>query len=230
MSDGQLNDDVVRELARFATSGISDALDRLGIAGQAFGILPVGPGFRLAGRAWTGLYQPVDVNGGTVGDYIDDVPPAGVICLDNAGRTDATVWGDILTLVASRRQLGGTVIDGVCRDSSRSRELDYPVFARGRWMRTGKDRVQMVGMQVPITIGQVRVRPGDVLVGDGDGIVVVPREREAEVVDAVLAIEHAEEVIREQVMQGMRLSEARQQLGYHELQTRHRLPANADVT
>jgi 4-hydroxy-4-methyl-2-oxoglutarate aldolase len=227
VSDGQVGDAVVRELARFATSGISDALDRLGIAGQAFGILPVDPSFRLAGRAWTGLYQPVDVKGGTVGDYIDDVPPGDIICLDNAGRTDATVWGDLLTLVASRRELGGTVIDGVCRDSSRSRELSYPVFARGRWMRTGKDRVQMVGMQVPVTIGQVRVRPGDVLVGDGDGIVVVPREREAEVVHAVLAIEQAEEVIREQVRQGTRLSEARKQLGYHDLQTHRPAPASA---
>lgn len=228
MTDAPLLDDVVQELARFATSGISDALDRLGIAGQATGIFPVDPLARLAGRAWTGLYQPVDVNGGTVGDYIDDVPPGAVICLDNAGRTDATVWGDILTLVASRRQLGGTVVDGVCRDSSRSRELGYPVFARGRWMRTGKDRVQMVGMQVPVTLGRVRVRPGDVLIGDGDGIVVVPREREAEVVEAVLAIEAAEEVIRDQVTQGVRLSEARQRLGYHALQTRTPVPAGTD--
>jgi 4-hydroxy-4-methyl-2-oxoglutarate aldolase len=218
-------DDVVKELSRFGTSGLSDALDKLGIGGQAFGVLPVDPGFSLAGRAWTGLYQPVDVNGGTVGDYIDDVDPGAVVCLDNGGRTDATVWGDILTLVASRRGLAGTVIDGVCRDSLRSRELDYPVFARGRWMRTGKDRVQMVGMQVPITIGRVRVRPGDVVIGDGDGIVVVPREREGEVLDTVVAVEQAEERIREQVSQGVRLSEARSQLGYHALQTRGRASA-----
>lgn len=220
-----MSDAVVSELGRFATSGISDALDRLGIAGQTFGIAPVGPVTRLAGRAWTGLYQPVDVNGGTVGDYIDDVPPGDVVCLDNAGRTDATVWGDILTLVAARRGLGGTVIDGVCRDSSRSLELNYPLFARGRWMRTGKDRVQMVGMQVPVTIGRVRVRPGDVIVGDGDGAVVVPREREDEVLDAVLAIEAAEEEIRTGVLAGRRLAEARAEAGYHALQARREVPA-----
>jgi 4-hydroxy-4-methyl-2-oxoglutarate aldolase len=214
------SDEVLRELARFATSGISDALDRLGIAGQAFGILPVYPTAATAGRAFTGLYQPVDVFGGTVGDYIDDVPPGAVVVLDNAGRTDATVWGDILTMVASHRSVAGTVIDGVCRDTRRSVELDYPVFSRGRWMRTGKDRVQMIGQQVPVTLGQVRVHPGDIVVGDGDGVVVVPRSREREVLDAVLAIEQAEEGIRSQVEAGVPLREARATLGYHALQTR----------
>lgn len=213
-------DDVVRQLARIATSGISDALDRLGIAGQAFDVFPVYPAARTAGRAFTGLYQPVDVDGGTVGDYIDDVPPGSVIVLDNGGRTDATVWGDILTLVASRRGIAGTVIDGVCRDTSRSVELDYPVFARGRWMRTGKDRVQMVAKQVPVTIGRVRVRPGDIVIGDGDGVVVVPRDREREVLAAVLAIEETEAHIRARLDDGVSLREARSQLGYHTLQTR----------
>jgi 4-hydroxy-4-methyl-2-oxoglutarate aldolase len=215
-------DEVLKGLAAAATSGISDALDRLGIAGQAHGILPLDPSFQLAGRAFTAIYQPVDVGGGTVGEYIDDVPDGGVVVLDNGGRTDVTVWGDILTLVAARRQLAGTVIDGVCRDSVRSRELRYPVFSRGRWMRTGKDRVQMVGTQVPVTIGQVRVRPGDILIGDGDGIVVVPREREREVLDTVLEIEQAEERIRERVTAGERLDTTRVDLKYHSLQTRQK--------
>jgi regulator of RNase E activity RraA len=87
-------------------------------------------------------------------------------------------------------------------------------------MRTGKDRVQMVSQQVPVTIGKVRVHPGDILIGDGDGVVVVPQAREREVVDAVLAIEQAEEGIRSQVEAGASLREARTQLGYHALQTR----------
>jgi 4-hydroxy-4-methyl-2-oxoglutarate aldolase len=215
-----MTEDIVKQLSAFATSGISDALDRLGIAGQVRGVFPVDPGFQLAGRAFTGLYQPVDVNGGSVGDYIDEVPPGEIVVLDNAGREDATVWGDILTLVAARRGLGGTVIDGVCRDSGRSRELNYPVFARGRWMRTGKDRVQMVGVQVPVSVGGVRVRPGDVVVADGDGVVVVPREREAEVLAVAIAIEEAEARIRRLVGEGLRLDEARQRQGYHALQSR----------
>jgi len=212
-------DDVIEGLGRLATSGISDALDRLGISGQALGISPLDPSFSVVGRAFTGLYQPVDVAGGTVGDYIDDVDPGQVVVLDNAGRVDATVWGDLLTLVASIRGVAGTVIDGVCRDSARSRELAYPVFSRGRFMRTGKDRVQMVGVNVPVTIGRVRVRPGDVVVGDGDGVVVVPREREAEVLSAALDIEASEAKIREQVRVGTPLAAARSRLGYHQLQS-----------
>lgn len=215
-------DEIVAGFAPYATSAVSDALDRLGIAGQAYRIQPVYETARTIGRAWTGLYQPVDVFGGTVGDYIDDVPPGSVIVLDNAGRDDATVWGDILTMVASQSGIAGTVIDGICRDSSRSVELGYPVFARGRWMRTGKDRVQMVSTQVPVTLGGVRVSPGDIVIGDGDGVVVVPRSREREVLDTVRAIEEAEEGIRQQVEAGVPLREARKKAGYHALQTRRK--------
>jgi 4-hydroxy-4-methyl-2-oxoglutarate aldolase len=166
------------------------------------------------------LYQPMDVTGGTVGDYIDDVTPGEVVVLDNSGRLDATVWGDILTQVAKRRQLGGTAINGICRDSSRALELEYPLFSKARWMRTGKDRVKVAGVGVPVTLGGVRVRPGDVLIGDGDGVVVVPAEREEEVLRAATEIEEAEEAIRAEVARGASLREARQRLGYFMLQTR----------
>jgi 4-hydroxy-4-methyl-2-oxoglutarate aldolase len=213
-------DELVAGLAALPTSAISDALDRLGIAGQIAGIAPLDRGFRIAGRAFTVLYQPVDDGGGTVGDYIDDVEPGSVIVLDNAGRTDATVWGDILTLTAHQRQVAGTVIDGVCRDSDQALALGYPLFSRGTWMRTGKDRVQLAGQQVPVTAGGVRVRPGDALIGDGDGVVLVPAGREAQVLDVAQQVEQAENEIRKLVRQGARLAEARAQAGYHTLQTR----------
>ena len=73
-------------------------MDRLGIPGQALGMAPLDVRFRLAGRAYTIRYRPIGaVEKGTVGDYIDDVPPGEVVVLDNAGRLDCTVWGDILT-------------------------------------------------------------------------------------------------------------------------------------
>src|SRR2546430_10777939 len=91
----------------YATGTLSDALDRLGIAGQAIGIAPLDRGFRVQGRAFTVRTIPVAVAAGTVGDYIDDVPAGSVVVLDNGGRLDATVWGDILTVTAHRnRQIG----------------------------------------------------------------------------------------------------------------------------
>jgi regulator of ribonuclease E activity RraA/HMG-CHA aldolase family protein len=81
-----MREDLAEQFGTLATTAVSDALDRLGIAGQAAGIKPLDRSFRMAGRAFTIRYQPVDVNGGTVGDYIDDVPPGAVVALDNAGR------------------------------------------------------------------------------------------------------------------------------------------------
>jgi regulator of RNase E activity RraA len=210
----------VKALKDLDTSHVSDAMDRLGIAGQCLGIMPLDRGFRLAGAAFTVRYGPVGTEPGSVGDYIDDLAPGSVVVLDNAGRLDATVWGDLLTATAARRGIGGTVIDGVCRDSDRALELGYPVYSRGRWMRTGKDRVQVDGYQVPVTVGGVRVEPGDLLLGDADGIVAIPASRADEVIAAAEEIRDAEDRIRADVEQGMSLADARAKAGYHTLQTR----------
>src|SRR5882757_5001226 len=134
MSDSKTDTGVDR-VALLDTATVSDALDRLGIVGQCYRIKPLDPDFRLAGRAYTVQYGAAASPPGTVGDYIDEVPDRGVIVLANHGRDDATVWGDILTEIAHRRQLGGTVIDGICRDVALCVELGYPVYSRGYWMR-----------------------------------------------------------------------------------------------
>jgi 4-hydroxy-4-methyl-2-oxoglutarate aldolase len=202
------------------TATLSDALDRLGIAGQCHGIAPRDPKFHLIGRAFTLLYGPAGKPPGTVGDYIDDVPEGSVVVLDNRGREDATVWGDILTEIAHRRGLAGTVINGICRDVALCRELGYPVFSRGHWMRTGKDRVQVEATNIPVDLGGARVRPGDLLRGDADGVVVIPTEHEEAVLSAAEAIAQTEERIREAVRGGQRLDDARRALNYHRLQSR----------
>ena len=213
-------DTLVRDLAALDISHISDALDRLGIAGQCLGIRPLDRSFRLAGRAFTVRYVPVGARRGTVGDYIDSLEPGQVPVLDNAGRVDATVWGDLLTVTAHRMGLPGTVIDGVCRDTDRSLATGYPIFSRGHWMRTGKDRVQVDGYQVPVSIGGVRVEPGDILVGGADGLVAIPAGRAGDVLDVARGIADHEERIRAAVAAGGRLDEARASVGYHDLQHR----------
>jgi 4-hydroxy-4-methyl-2-oxoglutarate aldolase len=210
----------VARAAKLDTATLSDALDRLGIVGQCYRIKPRDPSFRLVGRAWTLKYGPPSVPCGTVGDYIDDVAPGSVIVLDNAGRDDATVWGDILTEIAHRRGIAGTVINGINRDTHLCLSLGYPVFSKDSWMRTGKDRVQVEATGVPVNIGGARVAPGDILKGDTDGVVVIPQEHEAQLLDVAEEIELAETRIRETVRGGMRLDEARKQFKYHQLQTR----------
>jgi 4-hydroxy-4-methyl-2-oxoglutarate aldolase len=211
---------IIQGLRELPTATISDALDRLGIVGQCLGIAPLDPRFRLVGRAFTLRYRPSGlVDRGNVGDYIDDVPPGEVVVLDNAGRPDCTVWGDILTAVSHRRGIGGTVIHGVCRDVQRALDLGYPIFSRGRYMRTGKDRVEVESMQAPVSLGEVQVRPGDILVGDADGVLVIPRVREAEVFDTAREIEQAEQAIERETASGTRLDVARRTFRYHQLQT-----------
>ncbi|KAF7963072.1 diguanylate cyclase [Cupriavidus sp. UYMU48A] len=210
----------VARAAKLDTATLSDALDKHGIAGQCYRIKARGESFATAGRAYTLLYGPASNPPGTVGDYIDDVPPGSILVLDNGGRENATVWGDILTEIAHRRGIAGTVIDGVCRDVALCRKLGYPVFSKDHWMRTGKDRVQVEATNVVVNIGDARVQPGDILRGDADGVVVIPREHEAAVLDTAEQIEHAENAIREAVRGGMRLDEARRQFRYHQLQTK----------
>jgi 4-hydroxy-4-methyl-2-oxoglutarate aldolase len=213
-----MRDTTLERAAKLDTTSISDALDRLGIAGQCLNIKPLDHRFRLAGRAFTILYGPAGHPPGTVGDYIDDVPPGSVIVLDNGGRENATVWGDILTWVAHRRHVAGTVIDGACRDTHLARELGYPIFSRSYSMRTGKDRVQVEGTNVPVNIGDARVMPGDLMRGDADGVLVIPRAMEDAVLDAAEEIDATEQRIRTAVSEGKTLAEARRALGYHNLQ------------
>lgn len=216
-----MNEDThVQRAARLDTATLSDALDKLGISGQCYRVKPRSSSFRMAGRAWTLLYGPAGSPPGTVGDYIDDVPPGSVIVLDNGGRDNATVWGDILTEIAHRRGIAGTVIDGICRDVALCLELNYPVFSKDHWMRTGKDRVQVEATGIPVNIGDARVSPGDIVKGDADGVVIIPKEHEALVLDTAEAIESAEARVRAAVRGGMRLDEARKAQGYHQLQTR----------
>ena len=216
-----MTDKNVERASRIETATLSDALDKLGIAGQCLGIKPLDHGFRLAGRAFTLAYAPVGP-GGTVGDFIDDVPVGAVVAIDNGGRADATVWGDILTLCAHRRGLGGTVIDGACRDTHLALDLGYPMYSRSYSMRTGKDRVQLEATQVIVNIGDARVGPGDILRGDSDGVIAIPRDREDEVLDVAEAIDAAEGRIRDAVVSGLRLDEARKQQSYHLLQRREK--------
>lgn len=215
-----MTQEMAQRLLSFGVSTISDALDSLDIEGQAIGILPFAHNLSFAGIAFTVRMAPVGLTGGSVGDYIDDVPPGHVVVIDNDGRMDATVWGDILTSIAHQNKVAATVIDGVARDITESLELSYPIFARGHTMRTGKDRVTAQGYNEPVQIAGIRVEAGDWIVGDADGVVVLPKERLTEICNSSAAIKSAEDNIRNAVGNGTRLDEARKIAKYHSLQSK----------
>ncbi|KAL4998447.1 ribonuclease E inhibitor RraA/Dimethylmenaquinone methyltransferase [Aspergillus recurvatus] len=215
--------ELVALLAGLDAPAVSDALDKLGIAGQAFGIMPLtatNDNKVTVGPAFTVRYLPASDPPGSVGDFIDDVAAGDVVVIDNGGRTDCTVWGDIMTQYAALRGIAGTVIDGVCRDVNLAINEGYPVFSAGRWMRTGKDRVQVGAVNEPVALGKVHVAPRDLVVADANGVVIVPRGRVREVARVARTIEESEAGIRERINNGATIAEARKALGYHTLQRR----------
>ena len=213
--------ELVALFAGLDTPAVSDAMDKLGIPGQCLGIKPL-DNYRgvVVGPAFTVKYVPCGQPAGTVGDFIDDVAPGDVVVIDNAGRTDCTVWGDIMTQYAGTRGIAGTVIDGVCRDVAKALGDGYALFTAGRFMRTGKDRVEVAAVNQPVSIGHTRVCARDIVVADANGVVVVPLARAREVAETARSIELAEAQIRELIAAGKTLGQARKTVGYHQLQTR----------
>lgn len=213
--------ELVALFAGLDTPGVSDAMDKLGLPGQCLGIAPLADyAGVVVGPAFTVRYVTASTPPGTVGDFIDDAADGDVVVIDNGGRTDCTVWGDIMTQYAGARKIAATVIDGVCRDVAKALGDGYPLFTRGRCMRTGKDRVQVDAVNVPVSIGTARVCARDIIVADANGVVVVPRGRASEVAAVARQIEAVEADIRAEVAQGKTLREAREALGYHTLQRR----------
>jgi len=215
------SDPLVESFTHLDTASVSDAMDKIGIPAGCHGIKPVVHGVKFAGRAFTVKYRACGVvERGTVGDFLDDVPPGHVVVIDNAGRTDCTVWGDIMTTLAHHKGVAGTVIDGVCRDVPKIRDLGYPIFTRDYYMMTGKDRVEIEGVNVPVTVSQRQVRPGDIVMGDDSGVVVIPASRAEEVLKIAQEIEHTEQEILKRIAKGQSLRQAREELKYHALQTK----------
>jgi regulator of RNase E activity RraA len=201
------------------TPGVSDAMDKLGLPGHCFDVMPLDNyAGVIVGPAFTVKYVSASTPPGSVGDFIDDVAEGDVLVIDNDSRTDCTVWGDIMTQYAGKRKIAATVIDGVCRDVSKALTDNYPLFTRGRFMRTGKDRVQVEGVNVAVSIGKARVVARDIIVADANGVLAVPRARAREVAELARKIEAAESQIRAQIEQGKTLGEARAAMGYHTLQ------------
>ncbi|MBS1156043.1 MAG: RraA family protein [Proteobacteria bacterium] len=217
--DMQTDQDVWEKGRDLSTAEISDALDYFRLPGSALGIGHIVGPKKIFGPAFTVRFAPVDsAKPGTVGDYLDTIPTGTVAVLDNAGRPDCTVWGGIMSQVAANRGIGGTVVNGVCRDTAEAEDVGYPLYAAGRFMRTGKDRVQVDAVGEPVTLGGVRVCPRDLVVADADGVVVVPAARTLEVLKRALSMSEVEKRIVKAALSGMKLAEARRQFGYHTLQ------------
>jgi len=219
MSDNNILN-IIKRYKVLSTPAISDALDKLGIKGGCEEIKPLFYGVKAVGPAVTLKYLPVSVKKESVGDYIDEIKEGMVLVLDNNGRTDCTVWGGILTIAAKARNIAGTVINGVCRDIETVSDLKYPLWSKGHFMVTGKDRVGLAGFNVTVSLGKTRVNPGDLIAADDTGVVVIPKEKMIEVLKVAEEIEDKENKIVDSIKSGLSLKEARNKFHYHSLQTK----------
>ena len=152
-----------------------------------------------------------------VGDFMDDVPPGSIIVIDNGGRPDNSCWGGLLSLAAKVKGIGGVVIDGACRDIDETREIGLPIYARGVVPMTARGRIMQESFNQEIQFAGVQVHPGDLVVADGSGVVIVPRSKEADVVQEAERIAAAESRMADGIRRGMSVVEVLETLGYESM-------------
>ena len=168
---------------------LSDVLDDLGIANQvmSIGIRPLDESLTLCGRARTGAYMEVPYLEEGINPYrleialVDDLCKNDVAVLSCGGSSRIAPWGGLLSTAAKARGAAGCVTDGYVRDTIEVRRLKFPVFAGGIAPLDSKGRGQIMSTDVPVICDGVRVSPGDLVVGNADGVVVVPQEHELDV-------------------------------------------------
>lgn len=194
-------DEEIRAL--FATVSAPNVTDAMHRTGAMIGMVPLSPGLRMAGPAVT--VQTFAGDWAKPVEAIDVARPGDVLVINNDGGTHVSPWGELATLSARNRGLAGVVIDGSARDVDDIRRMDLPLFCRGTCPNAGEPKgFGEINAEIRCA-GQV-VRPGDWIVGDESGVVVVPRERAFEVARRSVMVRETEERIREEIRRGSTLA------------------------
>ncbi len=191
--------ELLQEALRLGASTLHEASGQRGALPSD--IKPIAEGMRVAGPAFTVATPPG--NNLWIHRALAGASPGDVLVVATSGHHEAGYWGDIMTVAALARELAGLVIDGGVRDSEEIARLDFPVFARCLSIRgTKKDESPSGSLEAPIRIGDVTVEAGDLIVGDADGVVVVPSERAAEALQMAAERERHEVEVKERLRQG----------------------------
>lgn len=208
-------------LDALATSNLSDACDRVGIARCAVqGIVPRWGRTKVVGRAVTIRMTaagavPAVAHLGV--DAIAHSDKGDVIVIDNRGDLHHNCWGEILALGAKLQGVSGVVVDGAVRDVDACETFDFPVHARGTVPSTARGRIVQEAWNVPVRLGDAPVRPGDVIVADVNGVVVLPVERLAEVVEAAEEIMAKENAMLDALRAGESMQDVDRRFNYEQM-------------
>lgn len=198
---------------------VCDALDRIGLTNQSPRV-PIKslttPGV-LIGRCKTTLWaemahvdpQPYELEL----QAVDTCRPDDVLIAAASGSMRSGLWGELLSTAATRSGCVGAIVDGAVRDTVKMTAMGFPVFARGTCIYDSRDRNRVIDIDVPVEIGGVIFAPGDLVIADADGIVVVPQAVETAVIDAAWEKVHAENTVRDAIAGGLLASEAFRKFG-----------------
>lgn len=193
---------------------VCDALDAMGLRNQSprVELRPLTASRLLVGRCKTTLWadmfhedpKPYELEL----QAVDSCQHDDVIIAAAGGSTHSGVWGELLSTAAKNRGCVGAIIDGAARDVGAMRRMGFPVFARGTCVYDSRDRQRVIDADVPVEIDGVRFAPGDLVIADEDGVVVVPRQVEEQAIQRAWAKVHAENVVRDEIRAGARAAEA----------------------
>jgi regulator of RNase E activity RraA len=207
------------DLTRLRSLGaplLSDVMDSLGLMQQAMRpfVRPLNEDDILIGRARTGLYMPKYTVTPGENPYeveialVDDLKPGEIPVLACGGPTDRIApWGELLSTASQARGAAGCVTDGLVRDIKQIRAMQFPVFHGGIGPLDTKGRARMMERDIPIECAGVRVRSGDIVFGDADGVVVIPSERADEVIAKAQEKARGEDATRDELRNGKLLGE-----------------------
>lgn len=194
---------------------VADTLDSLGYHDQcvAPGLSAIKEGMRIAGFARTGIYMPVFHDDAELNVYeqelrlIDDLKPGEVPILVCNGDVGMAPWGELLSTRAQYLGASGCITDGSIRDVASVAKMRFPVFSAGRYPADTKYRGKMVLADMPARLGGARVKSGDLVIADEDGIVVAPSELVNDVLRGALEKVRKEDTVRDELRAGATLGD-----------------------
>jgi len=199
--------------AKLYTPVVGDILDVMGYTHQFLpqAIRPIKEGMKLAGKAMTVLmidvYGPQKKPFGLLTEALDQLKE-NEIYIATGGTKRCAYWGELLTATARTRKAVGAVLDGWHRDTPQVLEQNWPVFSCGCYAQDSSVRTQVVDFRCPIEIGQVTIGDGDIIFGDIDGVLVIPKAIAEEVVVKSLEKASGEKLVRKAIEDGMSATDA----------------------
>lgn len=178
-----LSEDIIKRVSALSTAQLCDGMEGIGIVRNGCmdgAIMPVKSSMRMIGTACT--VETEDGDNFPIHVAIYQGKPGYVLVVDGKGYTERTYMGDLMTSAAKAIGFNGIVVDGFVRDREGLEELELPVFSRG-FMQRSPMKKGPGKINVPVTCGGITVNPGDLVIGDYDGVTVIPRERILEVLE-----------------------------------------------